>query len=213
MARRRTPPKHVRRTLCWLALGAVISVPWAPPLIAQSAPLPGVTTAPGFRGAATPALSVPAAALGSWQVVLDAPTYKLKTNYNVEVKIGGFRPGMPEAVLSYFAGNAQRPSTICRSQLTLIGVEGQELIFAESLNHKGGKDPCPVRAQIAITPQPGQLVVRWRDGGRKPKVRLQAMAYRATGGMECRLVSGDGSAGGQEWCRDAEGNWAPRRRT
>lgn len=158
MARRKTRHAKVRRTICWLALGAVISVPGAAPLIAQSAPLPGVTTAPGFRGAATPTLRVPDAALGSWQVVLDAPTYKLKTNYNVEVKIGGFRPGMPEAVLSYFAGNAQRPSTICRSQLTLIGVEGQELIFAESLNHKGGKDPCPVRAQIAITPQPGQLV-------------------------------------------------------
>ncbi len=197
---------------CGLILGGAVSV-LAAPLFAQSAPLPGVTSAPAFRGAATPALKVPDEAIGSWQVVLDAPTYKLKTNYNVEVKIGGFRPGMPEAVVSYFAGDAQRPSTICRSQLTLIGIEGTDFVFAESLNHRGGKDPCPIRQQVVIRPQPGSLMMRWRDGGRKPKVRAQAIAYRATGGMECRLVSGDGGAGGQEWCRDTEGNWAPRRRT
>ena len=203
---------RVRLATCGLALGAGISA-LAAPLFAQSAPLPGVTSAPGFRSPAAAALQIPETATGSWQVVLDAPTHKLRTNYNVEVKIGGFRPGMPEAVVSYFAGNAQRPSTICRSQLTLIGVEGADLVFAESLNHRGGKDPCPIRQQVVITPEPGMLVMRWRDGGRKPKVRMQATAYRAGGGMECRLVSGDGGGSGQEWCRDAEGNWAPRRRT
>lgn len=195
-----------------LALGAGVCV-LAAPLFAQSEPLPGVTAAPVFRGAAAPALQVPDTAIGSWQVVLDAPTHGLRTSYNVEIKIGGFRPGMPEAVVSYFAGNAQRPSTICRSQLTLIGIEGADFVFAESLNHRGGKDPCPIRKQVVITPEQGALKMRWRDGGRRPKVRIQAMAYRATGGMECRLVSGDGGSGGQEWCRDAEGNWAPRRNT
>lgn len=194
----------------WLLWGGLLL---AAPLFAQSAPLPGVTSAPAFRSAGEPAIRLPDAALGSWQVVLDAPTHKLKTGYNVEIKIGGFRPGMPEGVVSYFAGNAQRPSTICRSQLTLIGTEGEDFVFAESLNHRGGKDPCPVRPQVVITPEPGKLVMRWRDGGRKPRVRMQAVAYRATGGMECRLVSGDGGAAGQEWCRDSEGNWAPRRGT
>lgn len=213
MAGRMTRQGRLRRVMRGLALGAAVSLPGAAPLVAQSAPLPGVTAAPVFRGTAAPALKVPDGAMGSWQVVLDARTYKLKSNYNVELKIGGFRPGMPEAALSYFAGSSERPSTICRSQLTLIAAEGQELVFAESLNHRGGKDACPVREQVAITPQPGQLVVRWRDGGRKPKVKIEAIAYRATGGMECRLVSGDGGVGGQEWCRDAEGNWAPRRRS
>ncbi len=201
---------RVRLAACGLALGAAACA-IAAPLLAQSAPLPGVTAAPTFRSGASPAPQIPETVTGSWQVVLDGPTHKLRTNYNVEVKIGGFRPGMPEAVVSYFAGNAQRPSTICRSQLTLIGVEGTDYVFAESLNHRGGKDPCPIRQQIVITPGPGMLVVRWRDGGRKPKVRIEATAYRASGGMECRLVSGDGSGSGQEWCRDAEGNWAPRR--
>ena len=212
MAARANRPGTVMLAMGGLTLGIAGGV-LAAPLVAQSAPLPGVTTAPGFRGTAPAALQVPDTALGSWQVVLDAPTHKLKTNYNVEVKIGGFRPGMPEAMVSYFAGNAQRPSTICRSQLRLIAVDGADFVFAESLNHRGGKDPCPVRQQIVITPEPGKLVMRWRDGGRRPKVRIQAIAYRASGGMECRLVSGDGGAGGQEWCRDAEGNWAPQRRT
>jgi len=193
-----------------VAVGTAMAV--AAPLLAQSAPLPGVTAAPGFRSGAEPALKLPDTALGAWQIVLDAPTHKLKTNYNVEIKIGGFRPGMPEGVVSYFAGNAQRPSTICRSQLTLIATDGTDFVFSESLNRRGGKDPCPVRQQVVITPEPGKLTVRWRDGGRRPKVRLQAIAYRASGGMECRLVSGDGGPGGQEWCRDAEGNWAPRRK-
>ena len=51
-------------------------------------------------------------------MALDAPTHKLRTNYNVEVEIGGFGPGMPDAVVSYFAGNVQRPLAFLRQRLS-----------------------------------------------------------------------------------------------
>lgn len=156
---------------------------------------------------------MPQSVMGSWRVNIAKQPFKLKADYVVEIKIGDDRKFMPDAVLSYFAGDIERPSTICRSQLALVGVEGEDLIFQESLNYKGGKDPCPIWGHVAITPRAGHLLVRWRDGGRKKSaIKIESAAYRATGGLECRLVSGDGRAGGQEWCRDFEGNWAPKRR-
>lgn len=157
---------------------------------------------------------IPQEITGSWRVTVAKQTSKLKADHTIEIKIGDDRKFMPDAVLSYFVGDSERPSTICRSQLTLFAVEGEELIFQESMNYKGGKDACPIWDQVAITPRGGQLWVRWRDGNRrKPTIKIEAAAFRATGGQECRVVSGDGRAGGQEWCRDAEGNWAPKRRT
>lgn len=157
---------------------------------------------------------IPQGIMGPWRVSIAKQSFKLKADYTIEIKVGDDRKFMPDGVLSYFAGNSDRPSTICRSQLTLVAVAGEDLIFQESLNYKGGKDPCPIWGQVVITPQGGQLRVRWSDGGRKKSaIKIESSAYRATGGLECRLVSGDGRAGGQEWCRDAEGNWAPKRRT
>ena len=143
---------------------------------------------------------------------IEGRAFKLRTNYNIEIKINDGRRGLPTALVSYFAGDQRMPSTICRSQLTLISIEGQNLVFEESLNYKGGKDSCPIWDQVAIERRSGHLWFQWRDAGRrKSSIKMEAGAYRWTGGRECRVVSGDGGPGGQEWCRDAEGNWSPRR--
>ena len=158
-------------------------------------------------------VQMPAELVGAWQAQIEGKAFKLRTNYNIEIKINDGRSNLPTAIVSYFAGDASRPTTICRSQLTLVSADIQNFVLGESLNYKGGKDSCPIWDQVTIEPRSGALWLQWREGGkRKLTVKMEAGAYRFTGGMECRIVSGDGGAGGQEWCRDAEGNWAPRRR-
>ena len=156
---------------------------------------------------------VPVEVLGAWHADVDRRAFKLKVDYSVEIKINDGGSNMPVAIVSYFAGNADRPSTICRSQLDLVRTEGAVLIFEESLNYKGGKDPCPVWDQVAIEPKDdGSLWMQWRDARRRSfKSKMEAAAYRSNNALACRIVSGDGRSGGQEWCRDAEGNWAPKR--
>ncbi len=181
--------------------------------LAQPAATQSLNQNPAFKPMPSAASQVPADIVGAWQVQIEGNAFKLKTNYNIEIKINDGRGGLPAAIVSYFAGDASRPSTICRSQLTLVSSEGRNLVFGESLNYKNGKDSCPIWDQIAIEPRTGHLWLQWRDGGRrKPVIKMEAGAYRWTGGMECRLVSGDGSSSGQEWCRDADGNWSPKRR-
>jgi hypothetical protein len=194
-------------------LSCLAFLPSADAGFAQPAANQSLNPNPAFRPIAPSGDQVPAEFVGAWQVQIGGNASKLKTNYNVEIKINDGRSGLPAAIVSYFAGDASRPSTICRSQLTFESSEGRNLIFRESLNYKGGKDSCPIWDQIAIEPREGHLWLQWRDGGgRKTTVKMEAGAYRWAGGMECRLVSGDGSSSGQEWCRDADGNWSPKRR-
>lgn len=159
-----------------------------------------------------PPADIPQAIMGAWQVRIDGRQARLKTDYTIEIKINETQRGLPAGLVSYFAGSQDKPSTICRSQLTPLAAEGQGMVFAESLNYRGGKDPCPVHAQVFVEASGDTVLVRWRDAARRgPEVKLQAIASRSTGGGECRLVSGDGKVGGQTWCRDREGNWTPRR--
>ncbi len=166
---------------------------------------------PGYLPFST--MQVPTDIVGAWQIQIEGRAFKLQNNYNIEIKVNDRQIGLPEAIVSYFVGDTRRPSTICRSQLTLISVEGQKLVFEESLNYKGGKDSCPIWDQVAIEKRDGNLWFQWRNAGkRKSAIKMEAGAHLPTSGMECRLVSGDGGFGGQEWCRDAEGNWSPKKR-
>jgi hypothetical protein len=177
--------------------------------LAQSAIVSVPNSMPAFR----PMLSsgqVPTEIVGAWQVQIEGQAFKLKANYNIEIKFNDGLGNMPAAIVSYFAGDASRPTTICRSQLKLVSTEGASYVFEESLNYKGGKDSCPIWGRIAVEPRDGSLWFQWRDAAkRKAKIRMEAGAYHPTGGKECRLVSGDGGVGGRKWCRDTEGNWNP----
>lgn len=196
-----------------LMLSCFTFLPAAEAGFAQQVASQSLNPIPAFRPMPTSGTQVPAEVVGAWQVQINGNAFKLKTNYNIEIKINDGRSGLPAAIVSYFAGDASRPSTICRSQLTFESSEGQNLVFGESLNYRGGKDPCPIWDQVAIEPREGHLWLQWRDrGGRKHAIKMEAGAYRWTGGKECRLVSGDGNSSGQEWCRDADGNWSPKRR-
>ena len=182
--------------------------------LGQAVVPPGSNVVPTFRPNAFSSNEIPAEIIGVWQVQIDGRVSKLKTNYNIEFKINDGRGSLPVAIVSYFAGDARRPSTLCRSQLTLVKTDAQKFVFDESQNYKtpNGPDACPIWGQIAIEPRTGHLWFQWLDGKRRPAIKMEAGAYRWTGGMECRIVSGDGRSGGEEWCRDAEGNWAPKRR-
>lgn len=193
---------------CSILCGAVANL-----ALGQAVTPPGSNVVPAFRADAFAPTGIPADLVGVWQVQIEGRPFKLKNNYNIEFKINDGRGRLPAAIVSYFVGDPARPSTICQSQLTLVSTEGAKLVFAESKNRQGGKDYCPIWDQVAIESRSGQLWFEWRDAGRrKATTKMKAGAYRWTGGMECRLVSGDGGSGGQEWCRDAEGNWSPRRR-
>lgn len=182
--------------------------------LGQAVVPPGSNVVPTFRPNAFSSNEIPAEIIGVWQVQIEGRASKLKTNYNIEFKINDGRGSLPVAIVSYFAGDARRPSSLCRSQLTLVKADGQKWVFDESQNYKtpNGPDACPIWDQIAIEPRTGHLWFQWLDGKRRLAIKMEAAAYRWTGGMECRKVSGDGRSGGEEWCRDAEGNWAPKRR-
>lgn len=166
-----------------------------------------------FRSKSFSPIEVPEEIVGAWQVQIEGRAFKLKANYNIEIKINGSRGGLPEALVAYFAGDSRRPSFLCRSQLNLVSTEKDRLVFEETLNYKSERRAsCPIWDQVAIEPRNGHLWLQWRDvGRRKAKIRMEAGAYRSTGGMECREVGGNGGSRGQVWCRDAEGNWAPKR--
>ncbi len=205
-------PLSLAKVYRLIALSCFVCLPSADLVLAQSATSSALNSNPTFRPIPS-SVQMPAELVGAWQTQIEGRAFKLRANYNIEIKINDSRSNLPTAIVSYFAGDANRPSTICRSQLMLVSTEGQSFVLGESLNYKGGKDLCPIWDQVTIEPRSGSLWLQWRDGGRrKPSVKMEAGAYRFTGGMECRLVSGDGGAGGQEWCRDAEGNWSPRRR-
>ena len=196
-----------------MMLSCFTVLPAAEAGLAQQVANQSLNPIPAFRPMPAPGAQMPAEAVGAWQAQIAGSGFKLKTNYNIEIKINDGRSGLPAAIVSYFAGDASRPSTICRSQLTFETAEGRNFVFRESLNYKGGKDSCPIWDQVTIEPREGHLWLQWRDqAGRKSTIKMEAGAYRWTGGMECRLVSGDGNSSGQEWCRDADGNWSPKRR-
>lgn len=203
----------INQILMLVVLAVLTCVHSAEMVVAQYTIAPRLSTVSAFGPPPFTSVQVPAEMVGAWQVQIEGRAFKLKTNYNVEIKITDGQSSLPTAIVSYFAGDARRPSTICRSQLTLVSAEGQSFVFEESLNYKGGKDSCPIWDQLAIEIRSGSLWFQWRDAGRrKATIKMEAGAFRPTGGKECRLVSGDGGAGGQEWCRDVEGNWSPSRR-
>lgn len=191
-------------TLCWL---------WSPfEVLPGFAQIPSAGALPeiGFAGSQKP--EMPPEILGAWQVRVDGKTFKLKDSYNIEIKFNGARNGMPEALVAYFAGDARRPSSLCRSQLDLISNSDGQLIFKETLNYKSDRSAkCPVWGRLIIDKSDGGILFRWQDAGeRKPKTRMEASALRLNGGRECRTVGDGNPSGGQIWCRDSEGNWAPK---
>lgn len=156
---------------------------------------------------------IPAEFVGAWQAQIEGKGFKLKTNYNIEMKISDGLSGAPEALVSYFAGDVKRPSTICRTQLTLVSREQHSLIFEESRNYRSRKieEACPIGNQLAIATRGGEIWVQWRDvGRRKVTVKMEAGAHRSTGGMECRTVGGSDRSGHEVWCRTPEGDWRPK---
>lgn len=179
----------------------------------QSATGQAIVTAgvPKFNQDAFSRIPIPPEIVGAWQMQIEGKAFKLRNNFNIEIKITNGKNGTPEALVSYFAGNPQRPSSICRSQLSVVSVEAQSLIFQESLNYRAGKDACPIWKQVAIEPRQGQLMVRWRDGSnRKNSMKMEALAYRSAGGQICRTVGGKGAYGGQVFCRTSDGDWLPK---
>jgi hypothetical protein len=154
---------------------------------------------------------VPPELIGIWQLEIAGRPFDLKANYNIEINIKQqTRKGWPPATVTYFAGDERRPSTICRSQLTLASTSGQSLMFDESLNYKAGKDSCPIWDQMAIQLQEGQLSIQWHNvKRRKVVVKMEGRAQKlvseqiAAESQLCRDVEG------VRWCRDSNGDWAP----
>ena len=170
-----------------------------------------LTPLAAYRSFTYSPVEIPSEFVGAWQLRIEGPAFKLKTSYNIELKITDGRSGSPEALISYFAGNENRPSTICRTQLNFVSAEGQNWVFNESLNYRAGKDACPVWDQISIMARGENLWLQWRDAGRrKVTIKMEGGARRSTGGMECRSVGGSGQSGGQVFCRTPDGDWVPR---
>ncbi|AJP71330.1 hypothetical protein [Sphingomonas hengshuiensis] len=204
--------KRVSEGQAVIALCCLLVLPPQSPGFAQTVP----TGAPGFAPRANPGPEMPSDLLGAWQVQVDGKAFKLKDSYNIEIKFNGADDGLPEALIAYFAGDARRPSSLCRSQLDLVSSTGGQLVFRETLNYKSGRSvKCPVWGRLVIDKSDGGILLHWLDEGRKPKTRMEATALRLTAvrlkaDRECRAV-GDGSeSGNQVWCRDAEGNWSPK---
>lgn len=155
------------------------------------------------------AASVPPGMEGIWQAEIAGSAFRLKGNYQIEIKLAQARPGMPDGLVTYFIGRPDRPSTICRSQLNLKTRGEQALSFTETLNYRFGKDTCPIFGDVAVETVEEQLLVRWiTPRKRKPKLRMETRAVRISGGLECRLVGENSSLAGKKVCRDADGNWA-----
>lgn len=157
---------------------------------------------------------IPPEVRGAWQAQVEGKTFKLKSNFNIEVKFEDGRDGRPHGLVAYFAGDPRRPSSLCRSQLDLASNTDGRLVFTETLNYKSERRAqCPIWDGLAVEQRGGELWIEWQDVGRRSaKVKMQASAVRTSGGAQCRTVGGGGRYGGQVWCRDMEGNWAPQSR-
>ncbi|MEE4210481.1 MAG: hypothetical protein V2I43_14610 [Parvularcula sp.] len=169
----------------------------------------------GLAGASAPVsqAQMPSDLLGAWQLQVDARQFKLRDEFNIEVKFADGSDGLPEGLVAYFAGDSSRPSGLCRSQLDLVSATQDGMIFEETLNYKSGrKIRCPIWGRVSIKRTEGGFLFEWSDEGRRrKKVRMWASAGRLTGGQECRMVGATGTSDGEVWCRDAEGNWSAKR--
>ncbi len=146
--------------------------------------------------------------LGLWQAQIAGSNFKMKSDYNVEIKVAKSRNGETIAVINYFIGKNYRPTTICRSQLLLSSTDSSGTTFNESLNFKRGKDSCPIWDQVVFSAADQGINLQWRDGaGKKTRVKMAALAQRAGASNECRLVSDEGSSAGLKVCRTSEGDW------
>lgn len=146
---------------------------------------------------------------GIWQAEIAGSAFRLKGNYQVEIKMAPAKRGMPDGLVTYFIGRPDRPSTICRSQLNLKSQGEQVVSFTETLNYKYGKDACPIFGDVTAEAVEGQLLVRWITPSKtKPKLRMETRAVRIGGGVECRRVGENSSLAGKRVCRDVEGNWS-----
>lgn len=146
--------------------------------------------------------------VGLWQAKIAGAPFKLRNDYNVEIKVARSRNGEMIAVMNYFIGKDYRPTTICRSQLVPTAIGDGRTIFNESLNFRRGKDDCPIWKQVAFASAADGLDLQWLDGNsRKSKVRMAARAQRAGASGECRLVADEGSSAGLKVCRTPEGDW------
>lgn len=200
-------PRRARRLVQLCCAVAAITV--AGEADAQSLAMAPIQSA---RPVIPAAPSLPGSVAGAWQLRMAGRAIKLRADYTIEIKIntGGRQP---IALISYFAGDQRRPSSICRTQLSLLSNEGEAAVFSESLNYRMGKDRCPIWDQVTIAPRDGGLWVQWRDvAGRKATVKMEGQADRASGGAECRTVGGDGGSGGQLYCRTPDGDWTAKPR-
>lgn len=146
--------------------------------------------------------------IGLWQAQISGSSFKMKSDYSVEIKVAKSRNGETIAVVNYFIGKNYRPTTICRSQLLLSSIDSNGTIFNESLNFKRGKDACPIWDQVVFSEAEQGINLQWRDGaGKKARIKMSALAQRAGAANECRMVSDEGSAGGLKVCRTSEGDW------